>query len=86
MGSPEQRAAIFAALKKFYGVRSKIMHTGTFDSTKTFRISATFQLTLEQLADRCIFPCAAVLERIASLGDIPDLASFDITEKPVDSP
>lgn len=79
-GTPEHRAETFNALKKFYGVRSKIMHTGTIDSNRKFRLSPEMQLSLEELASKCTKICADVLDRIIRLGHIPKWAAFDINE------
>jgi hypothetical protein len=83
-GTAGQRAETFSALKRFYGVRSKIMHTGTVDAKKPFRLSPTAVLSLDELSARCIKICGSVLTRIIRLGHIPKWTEFDVTENPLD--
>ncbi|MBX3585714.1 MAG: hypothetical protein KF796_03635 [Ramlibacter sp.] len=80
-GTASQRLATFSLLKKFYGVRSKMVHSGRIEE-KQQRINSDTTLTVEDLATRCIGIAAQVVRAIVVLGHVPDWKKFDLTDHP----
>ena len=76
-GSSAERLRTFTLLKKFYEVRSKVMHTGKLDPARRYTVAGV-PIPLKQVADECTAVCAAVIRRIMELGGIPKWAEFDI--------
>ena len=76
-GSSADRLRTFQLLKKFYEVRSKVMHTGKVDPARKYTV-ANVSISLSQLADESTAVCAAVIRRIIELGCIPKWGEFDI--------
>lgn len=75
-GEPPERDQNFSILKKFYEVRSQLVHTGKV-SAQEFKVNGA-RIPVEDLARRAIIICARVLRVLIERGSIPDWRAFDI--------
>jgi len=67
-GSHEQRQANFRSLKKTYGIRSRLVHSGEVNEDEVSRTEV----------ERSIELCADLARRIMNMGAIPRWSDFDI--------
>jgi hypothetical protein len=80
-GTDTERKKNFSVTKKMYGFRSKLLHVGSVDTSRTERINGAGMTSMD-IVDHAATACVELMKLIIRRGSIPDWSHFDITEHP----